>query len=94
MRDLQRGTTAFTSQNHGYAVDPQSLAGTQLTVTHVEITDHTVEGLRLQDHDAFSVQFHPDATPGPHDYTYLFDDFIATIAAHHQPQEAYHAQAQ
>lgn len=94
VRDLQRGTTAFTSQNHGYAVDPQSLAGTQLTVTHVEITDHTVEGLRLQDHDAFSVQFHPDATPGPHDYTYLFDDFIATIAAHHQPQEAYHAQAQ
>ncbi|KRM86841.1 carbamoyl phosphate synthase small subunit [Lacticaseibacillus thailandensis] len=94
VRDLAHGTTAFTAQNHGYAVDPQSLAHTNLTVTHVEITDHTIEGLKLRDHAAFSVQFHPDATPGPHDYGYLFDDFIAMIRSQHEAKEALHAQAQ
>ena len=71
----------FTSQNHGYAVDAASIVGTDLEITHEEINDHTVEGLRLKKHNAFSVQFHPDAAPGPHDAEYLFDDFLTMIAA-------------
>ncbi|WEV55069.1 carbamoyl phosphate synthase small subunit [Leuconostocaceae bacterium ESL0723] len=69
----------FTSQNHGYAVDRDSLAGTDLEITHEEINDGTVEGLHLKDHNAFSVQFHPDAAPGPHDAEYLFDEFLKSI---------------
>ncbi|MCM0583044.1 carbamoyl phosphate synthase small subunit [Weissella diestrammenae] len=80
---LQRrtGKIDFTSQNHGYAVDPKSLTETDLEITHEEINDHTIEGLALKGHAAFSVQFHPDAAPGPHDAEYLFDDFIALIQA-------------
>lgn len=81
VRDLSKAYACFTSQNHGYAVDAASLAGTDLEVTHIEVNDQTVEGLRLKNHAAISVQFHPDAAPGPHDAEYIFDDFISMIKA-------------
>lgn len=77
--DIKKQRTNFTSQNHGYAVDAESLKTTALEITHQEINDHTIEGVRLTNYPAFSVQFHPDAAPGPHDAEYLFDDFIAMI---------------
>ncbi|GAB6093081.1 carbamoyl-phosphate synthase pyrimidine-specific small chain [Furfurilactobacillus curtus] len=79
VKRLTDGQLAFTAQNHGYAVAQASLAGTDLVVTHEEINDHTIEGLRLKNRPAFSVQFHPDATPGPHDASALFDDFLASV---------------
>ncbi|HEY4400146.1 MAG TPA: carbamoyl phosphate synthase small subunit [Lactobacillaceae bacterium] len=81
VRQLGQDRLDFTSQNHGYAVDRSSLADTNLEVTHEEINDGTVEGVRLTNRPAFSVQFHPDAAPGPHDAEYLFDDFLALIEA-------------
>ncbi|WP_220739251.1 carbamoyl phosphate synthase small subunit [Leuconostoc miyukkimchii] len=80
VRHLSKERLDFTSQNHGYAVDRDSLSQTSLVVTHEEINDHTVEGVRLKNHHAFSVQFHPDAAPGPHDAEYLFDDFLNMVA--------------
>ena len=79
MRDLTSQRTDFTSQNHGYAVAKDSLQDTDLIVTHEDINDGTVEGVRLRNHAAFSVQFHPDAAPGPHDATYLFDEFVTLM---------------
>ncbi|MDR0846471.1 MAG: carbamoyl phosphate synthase small subunit [Lactobacillales bacterium] len=76
VRNLKTGRIDFTSQNHGYVVDPDSLAGTGLEVTHVEVNDSTVEGVAHTTCPAFSVQFHPDAAPGPHDAIYLFDEFM------------------
>ncbi|MFC6314961.1 carbamoyl phosphate synthase small subunit [Lapidilactobacillus achengensis] len=81
VREIATGRIDFTSQNHGFAVDPASLAGTDLLVTHEELNDQTIEGLRHRRYPAFSVQFHPDATPGPHDATHLFDEFIEMITA-------------
>lgn len=69
----------FTAQNHGYAVDEASLADTDLLVTYREVNDHTVEGLKSTKYPAFSVQFHPEAAPGPHDTGYLYDDFLKMI---------------
>lgn len=80
VRTLSKDRLDFTSQNHGYAVDRDGLDQTDLIVTHEEINDQTIEGLRLKNHSAFSVQFHPDAAPGPHDAEYLFDDFLKMIA--------------
>lgn len=65
----------ITSQNHGFAVDPEALSD-KVTVTHMNLNDDTVEGIRHQSLPAFSVQYHPEASPGPHDAQYLFDDFI------------------
>ncbi|MEX0380824.1 carbamoyl phosphate synthase small subunit [Leuconostoc sp. MS02] len=79
VRNLSKERLDFTSQNHGYAVNRDSLSKTDLVVTHEEINDLTVEGVRLKNHHAFSVQFHPDAAPGPHDAEYLFDDFLNMI---------------
>lgn len=79
VRDLTSQRTDFTSQNHGYAVAKDSLQDTDLIVTHEDINDGTVEGVRLRNHAAFSVQFHPDAAPGPHDATYLFDEFVTLM---------------
>ena len=65
----------ITSQNHGFAVDPEAL-GADVEVTHINLNDNTVEGIRHKSLPAFSVQYHPEASPGPHDAQYLFDDFI------------------
>ncbi|XXM73460.1 carbamoyl phosphate synthase small subunit [Lysinibacillus sphaericus] len=76
VKDLKTGKVALTSQNHGYAVEEKSLAGTRLEVTHTAINDDTVEGLKHLDYPAFTVQYHPEASPGPEDSNYLFDDFM------------------
>lgn len=81
VKNLATGEITFTSQNHGYAVAPDSLSETALTVTHLEINDGVIEGLKHQKYPAFSVQFHPDAAPGPHDAAGLFDQFVATVDA-------------
>ena len=76
--DLSTRKVEITSQNHGFAVDVDSLSG-KAELTHVNLNDNTVEGMRLGDRPAFSVQYHPEASPGPHDASYLFDRFMALI---------------
>lgn len=76
VRNLDTGKIEITSQNHSYAVDPQSLASTDLTVTHINLLDQTVEGVKCEKDRVFSVQYHPESAPGPQDSAYLFDRFI------------------
>ena len=76
VKDLKTGKIALTSQNHGYAIDKDSLLNTDLEITHIAINDGTVEGLKHKSLPAFSVQYHPEACPGPSDSNYLFDEFI------------------
>ena len=76
MKKLLTGKVEITSQNHSYAVDAGSLDGTGLEVTHVNLLDNTVEGLRCEKDRVFSVQYHPESAPGPQDSAYLFDEFI------------------
>lgn len=79
VREIATGEIMFTSQNHGYAVNPESLKDTNLMITHLEINDQTVEGVKHRNYPAFSVQFHPDAAPGPHDADNLYGDFMQMI---------------
>ena len=76
VRDLATGRIEITSQNHSYAVDAASLTQTALTVTHVNILDGTIEGVKCEKDSAFSVQYHPESAPGPQDSAYLFDRFL------------------
>ena len=75
VKNLKMGKVHISAQNHGYAVDPDSLAGTPLVVTHTNVNDDTIEGLRHTSLPIFSVQYHPEAAPGPDDNMYLFDEF-------------------
>ena len=76
VRDLDTGRIEITSQNHSYAVDARSLTATPLQVTHINLLDGTVEGVKCERDGAFSVQYHPESAPGPQDSTYLLDRFI------------------
>ncbi len=80
VRHIPTGRVEITSQNHGFAVDPDSLP-VGVAVTHINLNDETVEGLRHADLGCFSVQYHPEAGPGPHDATYLFHEFTGLMQA-------------
>jgi len=78
--NLNTGKCEITTQNHGFGVDPVSVRKrADVEVTHVNLNDDSIEGIRLKNRPVFSVQYHPEATPGPHDSRYLFDDFIGLI---------------
>ena len=79
VKNLETGKIYFTSQNHGYAVDPESIANTDLKVTQVELNDQTVEGVEHTKYNAFSVHFHHDAMPGTHEADFIFDKFLERL---------------
>jgi carbamoyl-phosphate synthase small subunit len=79
VKNLRTGKVEITSQNHGFAVDSDSLGSDSTMVTHINLNDNTVEGLRHRELPLFSVQYHPEASPGPHDADYLFDEFDAMM---------------
>lgn len=79
VKELQSGAVFITAQNHGYAVDKESLKETPLEITHVNLLDNTVEGTECLSDRVISVQFHPESAPGPQDSIYLFDKFIKMI---------------
>jgi carbamoyl-phosphate synthase small subunit len=80
VKNVITGKCEITTQNHGFGVNPEAVKKAKnIEITHVNLNDDSIEGIRLKDKPAFSVQYHPEATPGPHDSRYLFDDFIALI---------------
>ncbi|CUS96581.1 carbamoyl-phosphate synthase, small subunit, partial [Candidatus Kryptonium thompsonii] len=79
VKNLISGGIEITSQNHGFAVDPDSMKEKDVEITHISLNDGTVEGMRLKNFPAFSVQYHPEASPGPHDSSYVFKDFVRMI---------------
>lgn len=81
VQNLATKKVEITSQNHGFCVDPDSLPSGDVEITHVNLNDHTNEGMRHRSLPLFSVQYHPEASPGPHDARYLFDDFVSLMNA-------------
>lgn len=81
VKNLATGKCEITSQNHGFGVSPEALAENKekIDITHLNLNDDTVEGIRVKNKKAFSVQYHPEASPGPHDARYLFDDFVSMM---------------
>ena len=80
VKNLKTGKCEITSQNHGFVVDIKSVdANKDVELTHIHINDNTVAGIRLKNKPVFSVQYHPESSPGPEDSRYLFDDFISII---------------
>jgi len=80
VKNIITGKSEITTQNHGFGVNPEAVrASANVEITHVNLNDDSIEGIRIKNKRAFSVQYHPEATPGPHDSRYLFDDFIEMI---------------
>jgi len=81
VKNLETGQVEITSQNHGFCVDPELFEKPGFVLTHKNLNDGTVEGFRLEDRPVISVQYHPEASPGPHDSHYLFEEFVAMMRA-------------
>lgn len=80
VKNLVTGKSEITTQNHGFGVDPEAVKNAKhIEITHVNLNDKSIEGIRIKGKPAFSVQYHPESTPGPHDSRYLFDEFIGLI---------------
>ncbi len=80
VKNVISGKSEITTQNHGFGVQPDAVrASANVEITHLNLNDNSIEGIRIKNKPAFSVQYHPEATPGPHDSRYLFDEFIALI---------------
>jgi carbamoyl-phosphate synthase small subunit len=80
VKNIITGKSEITTQNHGFGVDPDAVRNnSNIEITHVNLNDNSIEGIRVKNKNAFSVQYHPEATPGPHDSRYLFDDFISMM---------------
>jgi len=80
VKNLLTGRCEITTQNHGFGVDPEAVKKAKhIEVTHVNLNDNSIEGIRVKGKQAFSVQYHPESTPGPHDSRYLFDEFIGMM---------------
>jgi len=78
VKNLKSGKVEITAQNHNYATDIDSLPS-NVEITHINLNDNTIEGMRLTDRPVFSIQYHPESSPGPHDSLYIFDDFVKLI---------------
>ena len=81
VKNILTGKCEITSQNHGFAVNPDVLRKRtdDIEITHINLNDDTIEGIRIKNKPAFSVQYHPEAAPGPHDSRYLFDEFVTMM---------------
>ncbi len=80
VKNIITGQCEITTQNHGFGVDPEAVRKhPNVEITHVNLNDESIEGIRLKDRQAFSVQYHPESTPGPHDSRYLFDNFVGMM---------------
>ena len=81
VKNVVTGKSEITTQNHGFGINPDAVkADNNIEITHINLNDQSIEGIRIKNKKAFSVQYHPEATPGPHDSRYLFDEFISMVA--------------